>query len=91
MKEHDICVEKGQELIEIPPLPVLKTLIEEAYKAELITKTGYYAAHRIREWGNRIHPERVADQQSLPKIGPRNLNARLRDLDLVIDQLLNTL
>ena len=84
-------VDEDQGLLENVSLPVLKDLIEQAYTDKLITKLGRDAAHRIREWGNKIHPERIAGQESLPRIGRRNLQARLKDLDLVLDQLVRTL
>ena len=69
----------------------LKELIETIYSLGLITKQGREAAHRIRVWGNKIHATRVANKNSLPKIGKRNAEARLKDLDFVINQLLRTL
>lgn len=61
-------------------MPDLKTLIDKAYKSKLISKTRFDAAYRIRKWGNKIHPERIANMRHLPKIGRRNLKARLKDL-----------
>ena len=83
----------NDETIKLSPksMPNLKDLIDEAYNSKLISKTGREAAHRIREWGNRIHSTRVANKKRLPSIGERNLKARLKDLDLVLNQLLKTI
>jgi len=91
LSEYGFRVDEERGLIEGVSLPVLKDLIDQAYTDRIITKVGRDAAHRIREWGNKIHPVRIADQGRLPQIGRRNLQARLRDLDLVIDQLTRTL
>jgi len=91
LNEYGFRVDEEQGLIEGVPLPVLKDLINQAYTDRIITKVGRDVAHRIREWGNKIHPVRIADQRRLPKISRRNLQARLRDLHLVIDQLTRTL
>jgi len=89
LKKYNIVISNNR--IEIPSMPNLKTLIDEAYKSKLISKTGFDAAHRIRKWGNKIHPERIANMTRLPKIGRRNLKARLKDLDLVVKQMLRTI
>lgn len=91
LKEYGIKINRQLEIIENITFPHLKKLIDEAYKAKLIKETGHKAAHRIREWGNKIHVERVVEKKHLPRIGKRNLKARLNDLDLVADQLLNTI
>ena len=72
-------------------LPVLKGLIDQAGKNGLLGKEAVSAAHRIREYGNRVHPKRIAEGLRLPQIGRRNLRARLNDLDLVLDKLSETL
>jgi len=77
--------------IEIAGRFYLDDLIEAVHFLGLITKQGREAAHRIREWGNKIHATRVANNNSLPKIGRRNVRARLKDLDFVMAQLLRTL
>jgi len=69
----------------------LNELIETIYSLKLITKQGRKAAHRIRVWGNKIHATRVANKNSLPEIGKRSVKARLKDFDLIINQLLRTL
>jgi len=91
LSEYDLRVDETQELLENVSPHVLKDLIEQAYADGLITKSGREAAHRIREWGNKIHPERIAGQRSLPRIGRRNLDAKLKDFDMVVDQLVRTL
>ncbi|OAG28296.1 hypothetical protein [Thermodesulfatator autotrophicus] len=90
LKKYNITITDDNEIY-LSRIPNLKTLIDETYKAKLITKTGYNAAHRIREWGNKIHSVKVTNMKRLPNISSRNLNARLKDLDLVIDQLLKTI
>ena len=91
LSEYGFRVDEERGLVEGVSLPCLKDLIDQAYTDRIITKAGRDAAHRIREWGNKIHPARIADQGRLPQIGRRNLQARLRDLDLVIDQLTRAL
>ena len=89
LKKYNITINGNK--IKVPFMDKLKTLIDEAYKQKLISKMGFDAAHRIREWGNKIHPNVIANSDRLPKIGGRNLTARLKDLDLVIKQLINTI
>ena len=72
-------------------MPTLYDLIEEAYNLKLFSKRAYEAAHRIRKWGNKIHPAQVAYKNKLPNIGQQNLKSRLKDLNLVLDQLLKTI
>ncbi|MEM3434243.1 MAG: hypothetical protein QXP27_08735 [Candidatus Methanomethyliaceae archaeon] len=91
LSEYDFGVDHEQLRIDGPAMPHLKDLIDQAYKDRLITKVGRDAAHRIREWGNRIHPVTLTVRPEPPKIGRRNLQARLRDLDLVLHQLERTL
>jgi len=69
----------------------LYELIHEAYRQGLIDKSGWEAANRIREWGNKIHCGQVAGGKKLPVISGRNLKARLNDLNVVYDQLLRTI
>ena len=90
LQKYDITITNDSE-IELSWVPNLKTLIDEAYKQKLLTKIGYDAAHRIRKYGNKIHSVEVANMKRLPNISSRNLNARLKDLDLVINQLLKTI
>jgi hypothetical protein len=91
LSEYGFRVDEEQGLVENVSLPVLKDLIDQAYGDQIITKIGHDAAHRIREWGNKIHSVRIAAQGQLPQIGRRNLQARLKDFDLVVDQLVRTL
>lgn len=91
LSEYGLRIDETKNLIGNVSLPILKELIEQAYTDGLIRKSGRKAAHRIREWGNKIHPERVVIQSTLPRVGRKNLEARLKDLDMAIDQLMRTL
>ena len=91
LNKYEITMQ--EDLIEVArkDIPNLKTLIQEAFKAKLIGITGYQAAERIRIWGNKIHASRIASKDKLPNINSRNLKARIKDLDLVANQLLRSL
>ncbi len=73
------------------PFPNLKNLIDFIYEEKLITKKGYTAAHRIREWGNKIHVDQVAYKKTVPYIKRKTLENRLKDLEIVLEELLDTL
>jgi len=79
------------ELIEVKGLVTLKEIIEAIYEIGLLSKSGLNAAERIRVWGNKIHCDQVAGDERLPRIGRRNLEARLNDFDTVSEQLVQTL
>ena len=79
------------EVVELPEETRLWELIEEAHKARCLDRTGFAAATRIRKWGNKIHCAEVAGGTRLPSISRRNLEARLDDLDVVIEQIGNSL
>jgi len=82
----------GDETIEIPEERIsLKRLIETCREAELLDDKAAKAAHRIREWGNRIHCLQVFKTGSIPSIRERDLQRRFRDLKIVVDCLEMTL
>lgn len=89
LMEYGISVQG--DIVEVPEDVKLKELIQEAYNQDLLNKSGYKAAERIREWGNKIHCAQVARGTRLPSISKRNIEARLNDLAIVSEQLEKTL
>ncbi len=89
LSKHGVVVKN--DIIEVPEDVSLWDLIKAAKDQDLLTESGYKAAQRIREWGNKIHCSRVAGGSRLPNISRRNLEARLNDLSFVSEQLLRTL
>jgi len=89
LSKHGVIVE--DDIIKVPGDVSFWNLIEAAKNKNLLTKSGYKAAQRIRKWGNKIHCSRVAGASKLPSIGKRNLKARLNDLAFVSEELLKTL
>ena len=91
LKKYGIQVNEETGYIENVDIPPLKKLIDQSEKNGFLSKKAIKAAHRIREYGNRIHPARLAQKVRLPQIGKRNLKARLNDLEIVIDDLLRSM
>ena len=69
----------------------LKSLIETCRRMELLDEKAAKAAHRIREWGNRIHCFQVFKAQAVPSVRKRDLQRRFNDLKIVIERLEMTL
>lgn len=87
-----VRISDSEDVFDVPTAdPTLKEMIDVAKGKGLINESGRKAAHRIREWGNKIHGSQVACAGRFPAIGRRNLKARLNDLSIVAKQLLKTL
>jgi len=91
LAKYRIKVNEGTGYLHGVDLPPLKELIDQAGRDGLLGKKATSAAHRIREYGNRIHPAKLAEGLKLPQMGKRNLRARLGDLELVFDELFRSL
>jgi len=91
LAEYGIQLNEDTEYLRNVDLPPLKERIDQASEEGLLGEKATRAAHRIREYGNSIHPARLAERSMLPQMGQRNLRARLNDLDLVLDGLLKSL
>ncbi len=88
LEEYDIEVNEDTGYLQNIDLPPLKELIEQAGKDGLFNKKAMDAAHRIREYGNTVHPTKLAEK--LPQMEKRTLQGRLNDLEFVIDELLKS-
>ncbi|RMD65434.1 hypothetical protein D6833_03010 [Candidatus Parcubacteria bacterium] len=92
LQEIDVNVSNSGDVFHLPPKdPTLKEMIDVTKEKGLIKETGKKAAHRIREWGNKIHGSCVARTGRFPAIGRKNLKGRLNDLSLVAKQIMETM
>jgi|GEM_PF-1749531 len=66
-------------------------LIETYKRMGLLDEKAAKAAHRIREWGNRIHCFQVFKAGAMPSVRKRDLQRRFNDLNSVVERLEETL